>query len=84
MLRIPHGLDSRLTDGGKFASSTNRTRSTSQKLYCSYSGSHFCSRLGEPQGLVRPEGLVKLKKIHSPPQLEAYNIITLEVYPINV
>jgi hypothetical protein len=57
MLRIPHCLDSRLTDGGKFASPTHRPRSTPQKRYCYASGTHFCYRLSEPQGLVRPERL---------------------------
>jgi hypothetical protein len=33
-----------------------------QKYYFSASGTHFCYRLSEPQGLVRPEGLDKLKK----------------------
>jgi hypothetical protein len=28
------------------------------------SGTHFCQRLSKPQGLVRPEGLGKLLKIH--------------------
>jgi hypothetical protein len=30
---IPHCLDSRLTDGGKFVSRTHRPRSTPQKLF---------------------------------------------------
>jgi hypothetical protein len=34
--RIPHCLDSRLTDGGKVLSLTNQPRSTSQKHL------HFC------------------------------------------
>jgi hypothetical protein len=51
--RIPHCLDNRLTDGG---------RSTPQKHYFSASGTHFCLTLSEPQGLVRQEGLGKLKK----------------------
>jgi hypothetical protein len=42
MLRIPHCLDSRLTDGGKIVSPANRQRSTRQKLYFSASGIHFC------------------------------------------
>jgi hypothetical protein len=28
----------------------------------SASGTHFCQRMSKPQGLVRPEGLAKLKK----------------------
>jgi hypothetical protein len=39
MLRIPHSLDSRLTDGGGVVS---LPVFTSQKHYCSASGSHFC------------------------------------------
>jgi hypothetical protein len=35
-------------------------RSTPQKHYFSPSGTHFRYRLGEPQGLVRPEGVGKL------------------------
>jgi hypothetical protein len=35
---------------------------TPQKHYFYASGIHFCSRLSKPQGLVRPEGLGKLKK----------------------
>jgi hypothetical protein len=43
MLRIPHCLDNRLTDGGKVASPTHRPRSTPQKHYYFYvSGTHFC------------------------------------------
>jgi hypothetical protein len=39
MLRIPHCLDSRLTDGGKAVSPTHRPLSTPQKI--SSSGTHF-------------------------------------------
>jgi hypothetical protein len=39
----------------------NRPRSTPQKHFYA-SGTHFCYRLSKPQGLVRPEGLRKLKK----------------------
>jgi hypothetical protein len=52
MLRIPHCIDSRLTDGGKVVSLTRRPRSTSQKHF-STSGTHFCYRLSKPPGLVR-------------------------------
>jgi hypothetical protein len=38
---------------------------TPQKHYFSASGTHFCYRLSEPQGLVRPVGLGKLKKFTS-------------------
>jgi hypothetical protein len=63
MLRIPHCLDSLLTDGGKVVSPTLRPRSTPQKHYFSASGTHFCWRLSNPQGLVVPERLGELKKL---------------------
>jgi hypothetical protein len=62
MLRIPHCLDNRLTDGGKVISPTHRPRSTPQKHYFSTSSIHFCYRLSEPPCLERPQGLGKLKK----------------------
>jgi hypothetical protein len=62
MLRIPHCLDSRVTDGRKVVSLTHRPRSTPQKHYFSASDTHFCYRLSEPQGLVRPEGFRKSEK----------------------
>jgi hypothetical protein len=65
MLRIPQCLDSRFTDGGKVVSPTHRPHSTPQKHYLSASGTHFCERLSKSQGLVRPEGLGKLKKFTS-------------------
>jgi hypothetical protein len=61
-LRIPHSLDSPLTDGGKVVSPTYRPCSTPQKYYFSASGTHFCQRRRKPQGLVWPEQLGKLKK----------------------
>jgi hypothetical protein len=42
MLRIPHYLDNRLTDGCKFFSPMHRPSSTPQKRYFSASGTHFC------------------------------------------
>jgi hypothetical protein len=57
MLRIPHYLDNRLTDGGKVVSPTHRPHFAPQKhYYFSVSSTHFCQRLSEPQGLVRPKG----------------------------
>jgi hypothetical protein len=53
---IPHSLDNRLTDGGKFDSPTHRPRSTPQKHYSSASDTHFCYRLSKPYCLVTPEG----------------------------
>jgi hypothetical protein len=63
MLRIPHCLDSQLTDGGKAVSPLHRPRSTPQKHYFSASGTHLGKRLRKPQGLVPSEGLGKLKKL---------------------
>jgi hypothetical protein len=63
MLRIPHCLDNRLTDGGKVVRPMYRQHFTPQKHYYFYaSGTHFCWRLSKPQGLVQPEGLGKFKK----------------------
>jgi hypothetical protein len=63
MLRIPHCLDNRLTDGGKVVSPIYLPRSTLHKHYFfPASGAHFCYRLSESQGLVLPGGLGKLKK----------------------
>jgi hypothetical protein len=42
MLKIPHCLGKRLTDGGKVVSPTHQPRSTLQKHYFSASGTHFC------------------------------------------
>jgi hypothetical protein len=61
MLRIPHCLDNRLTDGGEVVRLTRRPRSTPQKHFFPASGIHFCLRLNKLQGLVRPEGLGELK-----------------------
>jgi hypothetical protein len=61
MLKIPHCQDSRLTDGGKVVSPKHPPHSTPQKHF-SVSGTRFCLRLSKPQGLVRSEGLGKLKK----------------------
>jgi hypothetical protein len=62
MLRIPHCLDNRLTDGVKVVISIHPPHFIPQKHYFYVSGTHFCSRLSKPQGLVRPEGLGKFKK----------------------
>jgi hypothetical protein len=42
MLRIPHCLDNRLTDGGKVVSPMHPPHFTPQKRYLSISGTHFC------------------------------------------
>jgi hypothetical protein len=61
MLRIPHCLDNRLTDGGKDVSPTHLPHFTPQKHYYFYvSGTYFCYRLSKPQGPVGPEGLLIL------------------------
>jgi hypothetical protein len=62
MLRIPHRLDNRLTDGGKVVCLMYRPRSIPQKHNFSPSGTHFRYRLSKTEGLVRLEGLGKLKK----------------------
>jgi hypothetical protein len=60
MLRIPHCLDNRLTDGGKVVSPTHQPHFTPQKHYYVYvSGTHFCYSMSKPQSLVRTEGLGK-------------------------
>jgi hypothetical protein len=41
MLRMPHCLDNRLTDGGEVVGTTNRPRSTPQKHKLSVSVTHF-------------------------------------------
>jgi hypothetical protein len=56
-------LDSRLIDGGKVASLAHRPRSALQKHDLSASGTHFFQRLNKPLGLMRLEGLGKIKKI---------------------
>jgi hypothetical protein len=66
MLRIPRCQDGRITNGGKVASPTHWPRSTPKKLYISASDTHFCQRLSKFQGLVRPEGLGKLKTFNHP------------------
>jgi hypothetical protein len=62
MLRTPHCLDNRLTDGSNIVSPKHRPLSTFHKHYFSVSGTHFCLGLSKPHGLMRPEGLGKLKK----------------------
>jgi hypothetical protein len=50
MLRVPHCLGSRLTDGGEFVSRTCRPRSTPPEHYSPASGTHFRCRLSKPPG----------------------------------
>jgi hypothetical protein len=61
MLRIPHCLDSQITDGGEVVSLTDRPRFTPKKYYFSASGTYFCQKLSKPQGPMRLEGLGKFK-----------------------
>jgi hypothetical protein len=61
MLRIPHCLDNRLTDGGKVVSLRHRPRYTNQKRTFILLLALISVRGYKPRGLVRPEGLGKLK-----------------------
>jgi hypothetical protein len=45
MLRIPHCLENRLTDGGEVVSLTQWPHSTPQKYFLFVSGTHICYRL---------------------------------------
>jgi hypothetical protein len=63
MLRVPHFLDNRLTDSGKIISLMCQPAVYSQTYYFYGSGTHFCLKLSEPQGLVLLKGLGKLIKI---------------------
>jgi hypothetical protein len=69
MLKIPHCLDNRITDGGKVLSPKHPPHFTPQKHYFYYYyyvyDTYFCYKLSKPQGLVRPERLGKFKKITS-------------------
>jgi hypothetical protein len=62
ILRIRRCADSRLTDGSAVVSLTHRPRIAPQKHFFSVSGTYFCWRPNEPQGLARPEGLGQIKK----------------------
>jgi hypothetical protein len=62
MLRIPHCLENRLSDGRTVVSPTHWPHSTRQKHYFSASGTNFCLKLSKLQDVVHPEGLGKLKK----------------------
>jgi hypothetical protein len=60
VLRIPHCLDSWLTDGSEVASLTHQPLCTSQKHFLFVSGIHFSYRLSKPKGLEWLEGLDKV------------------------
>jgi hypothetical protein len=42
VLRIPHCLGNRLTDGGEVVSPTHRPHFTPHKHFSNVSGTHFC------------------------------------------
>jgi hypothetical protein len=82
MLRIPHCLDNRLTDGGKVVSPTYRPHFTPQKhYYFSVSGTHFCFCGVHPVALNyynfykldvnRNWNVIYLLQSHSPQHLSA-------------
>jgi hypothetical protein len=56
MLSVADCLEDGFIDGGKVVSLKHRQRSTPQKHF-SGSGTHFCSKLSKPHGLVRLEEL---------------------------
>jgi hypothetical protein len=60
MLRIPHCLDSRLTDGDKVVSPTHPSRFTPHRNII-FMFLVLISVRSKPQELVRPEGLGKFK-----------------------
>jgi hypothetical protein len=62
MLGIPHCLDNRLTDCGKVVSPTRRPSSTPQKLFFLLLVLISVKDCANPNGLLRPEGISKLKK----------------------
>jgi hypothetical protein len=65
MSRIPHCLGNRLTDGGKAVSPTHQAAlySPDTLFFCFWYS--FLLEVSEPQGLVRPKGLGKLKMFTS-------------------
>jgi hypothetical protein len=81
MLRTLHCLDSRLTDGGKVVSPTNRPHFTPQKHYFSVSGTHFCLRLRKPQGLLQLEGLGKLNKFNDLEGTRTRGLLACSIVP---
>jgi hypothetical protein len=60
LLRIPHSLDSRLTDGGKVISLTHWTLPTPQNYSIPASGTHYSETVRNPQNVMQMEGLGKL------------------------
>jgi hypothetical protein len=64
-MRITHCLEIRLADGSEVASLMCRLCPAPEKQIFSASGTCFCYRLCKFQGLVRLEGLGKLKKFNT-------------------
>jgi hypothetical protein len=63
MLKIPHCLDSLLSDGDTVVSLTLRPMFySSETIFCA-SSTDSCERLSKPEGLVHPEILCKFIKI---------------------
>jgi hypothetical protein len=81
MLRIPHCVDSRLTDGSTIDSLTLRP-----SLYCpenfSPSDTHFCQRLSKPEGLVRPEELGTLIRLVHLIGYRTHDLLTRSSVPL--
>jgi hypothetical protein len=62
---IPHCLDSRLTDGGKVVSLTHPPHFTPKNMIIFMFLVLISVSFSKSEGLVRPEGLGKFKKITS-------------------
>jgi hypothetical protein len=58
MSRLSHFLDDRLTDGGEVVSLTRWPIFTSRKI----PGTHFCQRLGRPQGHSAADRIKPIEK----------------------
>jgi hypothetical protein len=57
--RLPYFLHNRLTGGGEVSITRRRPPFTLRKI----PGTHYCSRLSRPRGIVRLEGLGQLKNL---------------------
>jgi hypothetical protein len=62
MLRIPHCIDTRLTNGGEVVSLMHPLPPPPPETIFPFSGTYFCYRPSKPQGLVQLEGLGNVKK----------------------
>jgi hypothetical protein len=81
MLRIQHYLGTRVIDGGKILSVTCSLRSTLQTHYFTASGTHLYYRLNKLQGLVRLEGLGKLKQLFYLIGLRTHDVSVCSIVP---